>query len=52
METINGSGEYFTYTFDIKKKDGSESVFIIQADIEQLIDIDDEWKVNKIVFQI
>lgn len=45
METINGSGKYFDYDFKINKQDGSDSVFIINAVIEQLEDFDDDWKV-------
>lgn len=47
IETVNGSGEYFKYDFDVKPQEGSQSVFIIQANIEQLIDLDNEWKVSK-----
>lgn len=45
LDTVNGSGEYFNYALDISKQEGSDTVFMVQADIEQLIDLDDEWKV-------
>lgn len=45
METTNGSGDYFKYTIDVKKQDGSDSIFEINADIEQLIELNDDYKV-------
>lgn len=45
LETVNGTGEYFNYALDISKKEDSDTVFMVQADIEQLIDLDDDWKV-------
>lgn len=50
MKTINGSGEYFAYTFDIAKQEGSDTVFEITADIEQLEEFDDNWKVNVVIY--
>lgn len=44
LDTVNGSGEYFNYALDISKQDASDTVFVVQADIEQLVDLDDEWK--------
>lgn len=45
IESINGTGEYFKYDLDIKKQD--DSVFLVQANIEQLVELSDEWKVTQ-----
>ena len=46
MEIINGSDNYFKYTFDVKKQEESDSVFVVNADLEQLVLLDNNWKVN------
>lgn len=49
MEQQESVQNYFDIAInDIKTKEGSDSIFIIDGKVEQKIDLDDEWKVNGI----
>lgn len=48
MEQQESIQNYFNIVCDdIKKKEESNSVFIIDINIEQKLDFDDEWKVTE-----
>lgn len=46
MEEQESMKNYFNIAFDgIKNKEGSNSIFLVNGNVEQKIDLDDEWKV-------
>lgn len=48
MEKQESIQSYFNIAFDdIKNKEGSDSIFIIDGNVEQKLDLDDEWKVTE-----
>lgn len=48
MEQQESIKDYFNIAFDeINKKEGSNSIFIINGNVEQKLDLDDEWKVTR-----
>lgn len=47
MEQQETMQNYFDIAIDdIKNKEGSDSIFIVNGNIEQKIGFDDEWKVR------
>lgn len=46
METINGSVTYFDYKFDIVKQSDSDTIFNINAEIDQFENFDETWTVK------
>lgn len=49
MEQQDSVKEYFDIVMDeIKHKDGSDSIFVINGNVDQKLNLDDEWKVMTI----
>lgn len=46
MEQQDSVKDYFDIAVDeVKHKDGSDSIFIINGNVQQKLDLDDGWKV-------
>lgn len=43
---VNGTDDIFKLDQTVAKKEGTDSMFIVQANIDQLIEVDDDWKVG------
>lgn len=48
MDQQESLKDYFDIALDdIKMKEGSDSIFIVSGNIDQKIELDDNWKVNR-----
>lgn len=46
MDQEESMQNYYDIAFDdIKHKEGSDSIFLVNGNVEQKLDLDDEWKV-------
>lgn len=49
IESYNGTDVYYKYTLNVVKKDGSNSIFIVDSTIDLLQDLDSSWMVRFIL---
>lgn len=49
IESYNGTDQYYKYKLDMVKKDENKNIFTVDSTIELLQDLNDDWKVWKII---